>query len=165
MHLYHWQCHLHQMMLMPAPNTSYDQNTHVAPNFSYLDQTDAMVILMVPFASCDADAGANCITWPEKSCCVILIMLRITYRMLPLMTLMASCDTETNISGITWLKMLCWTHVSIILTRWLHLSFWQWNWHTSCWCQCQKCQSTEKHTLYFISRRKVMFGLCSIILR
>ena len=55
-------------MQMPAPNALHDQKSHVAPPFSYLKQMH--VVLTMPLALHVADAGANGITWPPKSCCV-----------------------------------------------------------------------------------------------
>ena len=50
------------MMPNPAPNALHDQNGYVTLHFDYLDQTNAVVPLMMTLASHDADAVSNGIT-------------------------------------------------------------------------------------------------------
>ena len=50
------------MKLVLAPNISHDQNNNFEPHFNYLDQTNAVVLLMMPVASLDVGAGASGIT-------------------------------------------------------------------------------------------------------
>ena len=70
MHLCHWQCHQHYMLPMPVVTALHDQKSHVAANFDYLDQANAVVPLKMPLALHDADAGASGITWWKKSYCI-----------------------------------------------------------------------------------------------
>ena len=50
------------MMSMPTPNTAHGQQIHIEPHFNNLDQTNSVVLLMMPLALPDADVGANGIT-------------------------------------------------------------------------------------------------------
>ena len=88
------------MMPMPAPNISHDQKSHVAPHFSYLDQTNLVVVLMMQLASHDADAGAS-VTICQKSHIVFHFdHLDVRNSVVPLMALLASCNTDTSTNGI-----------------------------------------------------------------
>ena len=42
------------------------QKSHVTPHFDYVDQTGAVILLMIPLASHDADSGASGIMWQKK---------------------------------------------------------------------------------------------------
>ena len=53
---------------MPTSNASQNKNSHFAPYFDYLDQTNAVVPLIMPLTSHDAHAGSNGISWPKQSC-------------------------------------------------------------------------------------------------
>ena len=47
---------------MPVPMLSYDQESHVAPEFNHLDLMNAIVPLIMPLVLCDANAAINGIT-------------------------------------------------------------------------------------------------------
>ena len=110
--LYHWQCHQHHMMPMPAPNASHDQKSHTAHYFEYHDWINAMVPLMmllnhmmlIPVASHDHAASP-------------FDHLDVTNGMVQFMTPLASCDTDTSTNGNTWPKNYiahCLKHLDLI---------------------------------------------------
>ena len=55
---------------MLAPNVSCDESSHVAPHFGYLDERNAVVPLMMPLASHDADASSNGMDMTKMSFCI-----------------------------------------------------------------------------------------------
>ena len=57
-----WHWHWHQWTL-------HDHKGHLVCHFDHLDIRNVMVLLTMPSASCDADAGANGVTLPKRSCC------------------------------------------------------------------------------------------------
>ena len=72
-----------------------------------LDQTNAIVPLMMPLTT--PDAGANGITSPKSQVTVHFNHPDLRNLMVPLITLLASCVTDTGSNGITWSKRLCCT--------------------------------------------------------
>ena len=51
---------------MSVANVSHYQKSHVAPHFDYVDQTNVVVLFMMPFASHDANAGASNMNMTKK---------------------------------------------------------------------------------------------------
>ena len=57
---------MHHATSLPVLVPSHNQKRHAAPHFEYLYIRSVIVPLMIPSASCDADTGANCVTWPKN---------------------------------------------------------------------------------------------------
>ena len=75
------------------------QKSHVAPHFSHLDLTNAMVPLTMPSALHVACVNANGITLPNSHAIPYFNHFEIRNGMVPLMMPSALCNTDT--SGIT----------------------------------------------------------------
>ena len=63
--LYNW----HHLLQRPVSMASHKLECHVASFFNYLDLIDTVMPFTIPLASCDANTGAWCITWPKNQCC------------------------------------------------------------------------------------------------
>ena len=102
---------------MPARTTTLLAEKWCCTHFCYFDQTNLMVVLMIPLASYDADDGASSITWPEKSSCISFDHLDVRNRMVPLITLLESCNTDTRTYGITcpqYCVAHCFSHLDLM---------------------------------------------------
>ena len=55
---------------VPTITALHDQKSYVALHFDYFDWRNAVVPLMMPLPSYDAEADANGFTWPKISCCI-----------------------------------------------------------------------------------------------
>ena len=75
---------------------------NATPNFSHLDIRNAIVPLMMPWASCNAVAHG--ITWPKKSCCTSF------WISWPKECDGAINDVNTAVNGVTWLGSHAWLH-------------------------------------------------------
>ena len=111
------------MMLMLVPIVSHDQETNAALHFDNLDQRNVLIPLTALYASHDADALTNGITWARRSCCTSLLSSwskkygGATYDTVSFMwhwhwcqwhqltpTLMLSCDAYGSGNCGTWQK-------------------------------------------------------------
>ena len=122
----HWWHSQHHVMPTLMPMASHDLRCHVAPHFDYLELSDAVVPLKMPWTS----------TWYQ---CQNQKMYHMTKNV------MLTCETDTSINDITYQKKWCCTFSS-----WLN----GYNCAidsaiciTWCWCQCQQCQMTENPCL------------------
>ena len=97
--LFYW----YHVLLMPME--LHDQKSHIVPHFNHLDVRDAMMPLMVPSGSPDANASANGITWPKRSCCTSFHHLDLGNVIVP----EASCDAYASANDITWQRKSCYT--------------------------------------------------------
>ena len=61
---------------------------HVTPHFKHCDQTNAVVTLMIPLTTQDANAGANGITRPKSHIASHFSHPDVTNAIVPLMTLL-----------------------------------------------------------------------------
>ena len=87
------------MIPMPPPNAAHGQKSHGANHFNYLDQTNAMVVLMMPFALHDADA-VPLTSHDQESCTVSHFDNLVKNGMVPLMTLLTLSSSDTTTKGI-----------------------------------------------------------------
>ena len=60
---------------MPEPNASHDQKSHFHLIFNILTKQKAVVPVMMPLVSHDADPGTSGITWPKKLLHFLLIVV------------------------------------------------------------------------------------------
>ena len=95
----------HQHHIIPMPNASHNQKSHVAPHFNHLDLMNAAVLL----ASQDTDMGANCVHDENYAVALHSDHLDLRNAMVPLVILSAPCYAYTRASGVTWQKLLCCT--------------------------------------------------------
>ena len=61
--IYNTICHV-----MSMPMASFDQKSHVVPNYVHLDLTNSVEPFAIPLAWHDACADVSGITWPKESC-------------------------------------------------------------------------------------------------
>ena len=113
------------MVLMLAPVVSHDQKSYVIPCFDFLYLTNAVVLLVVVLASCNADTSTNGVTGLKNSCCTSFQASRPN----------GYSDAIDGTVDITWCQHRCkWCHmtrkvmmhlVSIILTYQMQWCHWQ----------------------------------------
>ena len=64
-----WCFYWYVLMPVSVLMVSHDPKGHVPSHFSCLDLRNTMVLLVVPLASHDTDAGTSGITWLKRLCC------------------------------------------------------------------------------------------------
>ena len=140
----HLWCPLQHVMPVQVPDASHELN-HVAPHINHLDQRNAVVPFTMLSASCDADTGANGITWPKCHVAPHFDHLYLRKGMVPLLMPLAShgykClvapmfdhldlgnvlvtfimwsisyDTDIGVTDVTWPKVMLHL-ILIILTQ------------------------------------------------
>ena len=84
----------------PVPMSSHDQRGHVANHFDCLDLMNAMVPLMMPSVSCDANASVNGVRWPKSNVSTSFNPLDLMNAVVSLMIPLASYDTAAGTSGV-----------------------------------------------------------------
>ena len=97
-------CHWHDMLLVPVPPVSKDQESHIASHYNHLELTNGMVLLMTLLAPCDSDTSVNGIIWPNSYVVHCSNCLNLMGTMILLVVTVAWCDADASANSVKWLK-------------------------------------------------------------
>ena len=97
-------CYLHEVTHTLVQMTLHDQKCHFTPHFDHLVISNVIVILTMPSASCDADAGVSGVTWLKSYFALHFYHLDLRSAMVPLPMLFTSYDADASGNGIIWPK-------------------------------------------------------------